>query len=205
MKRVSTVTVRKRIVTVFLFALLIFFIIDVRLGFVQFFLGDELVGQANDLWTRDIIFQPERGLILDSNGEALAENVTAPSIVIIPRQVKNPEDTAEKLAKVLNMDAEMVLEKITKMESSVNLRPEGIKITEKQEQNIRALNLDGVYLSKDSKRHYPFGDDLSHVLGFAGIDNQGLMGLELYYDDKLSGEKEVYHFIQMQKEDVLKH
>lgn len=189
MKRVSTVTVRKRIVTVFLFALFIFIIIDVRLGFVQFFLGDDLVGQANDLWTRDIIFQPERGLILDSNGEALAENVTAPSIVVIPRQLKNPEDTANKLANVLEMDPESVLEKITKMESSVNLRPEGIKITEQQEKNIRALNLDGVYLSKDSKRHYPFGDDLSHVLGFAGIDNQGLMGLELYYDEKLSGEK----------------
>lgn len=108
---------------------------------------------------------------------------------MIPRQLKNPEDTANKLANVLEMDPESVLEKITKMESSVNLRPEGIKITEQQEKNIRALNLDGVYLSKDSKRHYPFGDDLSHVLGFAGIDNQGLMGLELYYDEKLSGEK----------------
>ncbi|MFD1849148.1 stage V sporulation protein D [Oceanobacillus bengalensis] len=189
MKRVSTVTVRKRMVTVFLFAIIIFVIICARLGYVQFFLGDQLVGQANDLWTRDIKFQPERGLILDSNGEALAENVTAPSIVIVPRQITSPDDTANKLAEVLGMSSEEVMEIITKSASSVNIRPEGIKISEEQESAIRSLNLDGVYLAKDSKRHYPFGDDLSHVLGFAGIDNQGLMGLESYYDDKLSGEE----------------
>lgn len=87
------------------------------------------------------------------------------------------------------MDKDTVYKSITKNASSVNLRPEGIKISTEQEKAIRNLNLSGVYLSKDSKRHYPLGDDLSHVLGFAGIDNQGLMGLELYYDDKLSGEK----------------
>ncbi|RLL45233.1 stage V sporulation protein D [Oceanobacillus piezotolerans] len=189
MKRVSAVTVRKRIVTVFLFAILIFVIIDIRLGYVQFFLGDKLVGQATDLWTRDIVFEPERGLILDANGEALAENVTAPSIVVVPRQITNPDETAEKLAKVLEMSVEEMKGIITQSKSSVNIRPEGIKISPYQESAIRTLNMEGVYLSKDSRRHYPFGDDLSHVLGFAGIDNQGLMGLELFYDDMLSGEK----------------
>ncbi|WP_156290430.1 stage V sporulation protein D [Oceanobacillus salinisoli] len=189
MKRVSTVTVRKRIVTVFLFAILILAIIVIRLGYVQFFLGDELVGQATDLWTRDIVFEPERGLILDAEGEVLAENVTAPSIVVVPRQIEEPEDTASKLANILNMDKDQVFEQITKNASSANLRPEGIKISEEQEKAVRSANLSGVYLSKDSKRHYPLGDDLSHVLGFAGIDNQGLMGLELYYDEQLSGEE----------------
>ncbi|MFD1348806.1 stage V sporulation protein D [Oceanobacillus caeni] len=189
MKRVSTVTVRKRIVTVFLFAIFILTIIVIRLGYVQFFLSDELVGQATDLWTRDIVFEPERGLILDSEGEVLAENVTAPSVVVVPRQIEDADSTAEKIASILNMDKDTVYKFITKNASSVNLRPEGIKISTEQEKAIRNLNLSGVYLSKDSKRHYPLGDDLSHVLGFAGIDNQGLMGLELYYDDKLSGEK----------------
>ena len=139
MKRVSQVIVRKRIVTVFLFGLLIFLIIVIRLGYVQFFLGKELVGQANDLWTRDIIFEPERGLILDRNGDILAENVTAPSIVIIPRQITNPEDTAEKLAQILGMEANKVYASITKNTSSVNLRPEGIKITEAEEQAIPGI------------------------------------------------------------------
>ncbi|OZU90411.1 stage V sporulation protein D [Virgibacillus indicus] len=189
MKRVSTVTVRKRIVTVFLFGLLIFAIIDIRLGYVQFVIGEKLAGQANELWTRDIVFEPERGNILDRNGEILAENVTAPSVVVVPRQIKDPQKTAEKLAAILDVSVDKVYSDITKVAASVDIRPEGIKISEQQESDIRALNLDGVYLAKDSKRHYPNGKDLSHVLGFAGIDNQGLMGLELFYDEKLSGEE----------------
>ncbi|MFC2950200.1 stage V sporulation protein D [Virgibacillus sediminis] len=189
MKRVSTVTVKKRIVAVFLFGILIFSIIDIRLGYVQFVLGDELMSKANNLWTRDIVFEPERGNILDTNGEVLAENVTAPSIVAVPRQIENPEETARKLAEVLDMPREKVLETLTKNASSVNLRPQGIKISEEQEDLIRALNLNGIYLAKDSKRYYPYGDYLSHVLGFTGIDNQGLMGLELHYDEQLGGEE----------------
>ncbi|RDW18465.1 stage V sporulation protein D [Oceanobacillus arenosus] len=189
MKRVSTVVVRKRIVTVFLFGLLVLAIICVRLGYVQFVIGDRLMAEANELWTRDIVFEPERGHILDEEGEILAENVTAPSLVVVPRQIKNPEDTAQKLATVLDVSVDKIYKQITKASSSVNIRPEGIKISEEQELAIRTLNMDGVYLAKDSKRHYPYGDYLSHVLGFAGIDNQGLMGLELYYDEQLSGDK----------------
>jgi len=189
MKRVSTVTVRRRIVTVFLLAIVILAVIIVRLGYVQFFMGDELMSKANDLWTRDIEFEPERGNILDANGEILAENVTAPSIVVIPRQIENPEEAAGQLAEVLDSSFDEVYADITKNASSVSLRPEGIKISEEQEEAIRTLNMDGVYLAKDSKRHYPNGAYLSHVLGFAGIDNQGLMGLELNYDEYLSGEE----------------
>src|SRR5699024_5249042 len=67
--------------------------------------------------------------------------------------------------------------------------PEGKKISDEQEKALRTLNMPGVYLAKDSKRHYPYGESLAHVLGFTGIDNQGLMGLELYHDEKLKGEK----------------
>lgn len=189
MKRVSTVTVRKRIVAVFLFGLLFFAIIDFRLGYVQFVIGGELTEKATELWSRDIEFEPNRGLILDSNGIVLAENVSTPSVMVVPRQIKNPQDTAEKLAKVLNMPVEKAYEYVTQNERIVRFHPEGRKITEEQEKQIRELNLEGVYLAKDSKRHYPFESYLSHVLGFAGIDNQGLMGLELYYDELLSGEK----------------
>lgn len=189
MKRVSTVTVRKRLVAVFLFGLLFFVIIDARLGYVQFITGDKLLEKADASWSRDIVFQPERGLILDSEGEVLAENVTAPSVVVVPRQVENPEQTAERLAEILQAPTEEVLESITKSAMSTSIRPEGIKISKEQEQAIRQLKLAGVYLAKDSKRHYPFGNRLAHVLGFTGIDNQGLMGLELYHEEKLKGEK----------------
>ncbi|MDQ0273580.1 hypothetical protein [Cytobacillus purgationiresistens] len=187
MKRVSATTVKKRIITVFLLFLFILFIIIFRLGYVQFVLGDELSNEANELWTRDLVFAPERGMILDENGQALAENVTAPTVVVVPRQVINSEETAESLADILGAGYEEVYETITQQASSAMIRPHGIKISAEEEEAIRTLNFPGVYLTKDSKRHYPQGTYLSHVLGFAGIDNQGLMGLESFYDDKLKG------------------
>lgn len=189
MKRVSAVTVRKRIVTVFLFGLLCFAIIDLRLGYVQFVIGDELMEKANDSWSRNIVFEPERGKILDRNGVVLAGNVSAPSVIIVPKQIKNKQKVAGKIAKILNISEQKAYEYVTQKAVYTRVHPAGRKISEEQEKAFRKQNLDGVYLAKDSKRHYPFGDYLSHVLGFAGIDNQGLMGLELYYNDKLNGEE----------------
>jgi len=189
MKRVSSVTVRKRIIAAFLIGLLFFVIIDVRLGFVQFVMGDELMKLADESWSRDISFEPERGKILDRHGEVLAENVTAPSVIVVPKQVKNPQDTARKMADILDISEQDAYDYVTKDAVYTRIHPEGRKINDEQEEALRSLNLDGVYLAKDSKRHYPFNDYLSHVLGFAGIDNQGLMGLELFYNDKLNGEE----------------
>ncbi|TYS49992.1 stage V sporulation protein D [Bacillus infantis] len=186
--RVSNVTVRKRLTIALLAGILIFFIIDIRLGYVQFFLGSMLTDEAKELWSRDIPFEPERGEIVDRNGVALATNVSAPTVYVVPRQVKDPDDTAEKLAAILNMSEEKALQLITKQASSVKI-PEGRKISHEKATEIRAEGMAGVYIAEDSKRHYPFGNYLSHVLGFAGIDNQGLMGLELYYDKDLKGEK----------------
>lgn len=189
MKRVSAVTVRKRIVTVFLAGILLFTIIDVRLGYVQFVIGDELMKKADESWSRDITFEPERGKILDRNGEVLAGNVSAPSVIVVPKQIKNPQKAAGKIANILGISEKKAYEYVTKKEVYARIHPAGRKISEEQEKAFRTINLDGVYLAEDSKRHYPYGDYLSHVLGFAGIDNQGLMGLELYYNDKLNGDE----------------
>lgn len=186
--RVSNVTVRKRLTAALLVGFLIFFIIDVRLGYVQFFLGDWLTEGAENLWSREIPFEPERGEIIDRNGVALATNISAPTVYVFPRQVKDPAKTAEKLAAVLNASKEDIYKTITKNELNVRL-PAGRKISNEKAAEVRALNLSGVYIGEDSKRYYPFGDYLSHVLGFAGVDNQGLMGLELSYDKELSGER----------------
>ncbi|PAE26916.1 stage V sporulation protein D [Bacillus sp. 7894-2] len=186
--RVSNVTVRKRLTAALFVGILVFFIIDLRLGYVQFFLGNMLTDGAKELWSRDIPFEPERGEIVDRNGVPLATNVSAPTVYVVPRQIKDPADAAEKLAAVLNMSKEKAYELITKKASSVKI-PQGRKISHEKAKEIRALGIEGIYIGEDSKRHYPFGNYLSHVLGFAGIDNQGLMGLELYYDEKLKGKK----------------
>lgn len=187
--RVSQVTVRKRLLLVLMFGIMIFLIIDVRLGYVQFLLGDKLTLLAKDSWSRDIKFEPERGDILDRNGVELATNISAPSVIVIPRQIKNPAETTEKLANILNMPKEKLYKTITKATSMEKINPEGRKISHEKAKEIRALGLKGVYIAADSKRYYPFGSYLSHVLGFAGIDNQGLTGLELSYDQYLKGEK----------------
>lgn len=186
--RVSNVTVRKRLATVLLVGLFIFLIIDVRLGYVQFVLGSKLTDQAKDLWSRNIPFEAKRGEILDRNGVPLATNKSAPTVYAVPRQIENPAETAESLAKVLDMPKEKAYQHITK-QTSIERIPEGRKISHEKAKEIRKLNLKGVYIAEDSKRHYPFGNYLSHVLGFAGAYNQGLMGLELYYDKELSGEE----------------
>ncbi len=187
--RVSNVTVRKRLFFVFIGGLLIFSIIATRLGYVQFGMGDLLTERAKNSWSRDIPFEPKRGEILDRNGVALATNKSAPSVLVVPRQIKDPKEATEKLAPILKISEVKLYKILTKRSSMEHIRTEGIKITNEKAKQIRDLNIAGVYIAEDSKRYYPFGDYLSHVLGFAGIDNQGLNGLELYYDKQLSGEK----------------
>lgn len=188
LKRVSTVTVRKRLSFILIAGLFVFFIIDVRLGYVQFGMGKALTDLARDSWSRNIPFEPERGKIVDRNDVSIAENKSAPTVYVIPRQIEDPAGTAEKLAKVLEGSKEDIYQRVSK-NSSIERLPEGRKITFEKAKEVQALDLKGVYIAEDSKRHYPFGKYLSHVLGFTGIDNQGLAGLELYYDKELKGEK----------------
>ncbi|MBD8003932.1 stage V sporulation protein D [Bacillus norwichensis] len=188
MKRVSTVTVRKRLSYFLLIGLIVFLIIDMRLGYVQFVLGDDLTNRARDSWSRNIPFEPERGKITDRNGVPIAENKSAPTVYIIPRQIEDPATAAETLAPVLNVSKEKLYKHMTANSSSERI-PEGRKISYEKAREVRALDIKGVYIAEDSKRHYPFGRYLSHVLGFTGVDNQGLMGLELYYDKELQGKR----------------
>ncbi|MTH52633.1 stage V sporulation protein D [Bacillus mangrovi] len=187
--RVSHVTVRKRLAAVLLIGVLVFAVIDVRLGYVQFILGDKLTAGAKDLWSRNLPFEPERGEILDRNGVKLATNISAPTVYAVPRQIGNPAEAAAKLAQVLNMTEKKAYDFLTQNQMIVTIKPEGRKISHEKAGEVRALGIKGVYIGEDSKRYYPNGSYLSHVLGFAGIDNQGLLGLEGFYDEQLKGEK----------------
>ncbi|UCZ51830.1 stage V sporulation protein D [Bacillus shivajii] len=189
MKRVSNVTVRKRLIFALGVGLIVFFVMIIRLGFVQLVMGDELSNKAEDLWSRNIPFEAKRGEILDRNGVPLATNISAPSVLVVPRQISDPNTVAAELANVLRMDEQKVYGLVTKDSSIERINPEGRKISNELANEVRELKLEGVYIAEDNKRHYPFGNYLSHVLGFAGIDNQGLTGLELFYDERLSGEQ----------------
>ena len=185
--RVSAVTVRRRLIFILIAGMLIFGIFTARLAYVQFYMNGWLTRQALDSWSRQIPYEAERGDILDRNGEVLATNVSRPSVLVVPKQVRDPVKTAEKLARVLNASKEHIYQLITKKASTVYIKPEGRKISNEKAAEVRLLHLPGVFIAEDFKRHYPYGRFLSHVLGFAGVDNQGLIGLESYYDDLLKG------------------
>ncbi|EGK13127.1 stage V sporulation protein D [Kroppenstedtia eburnea] len=181
--------VRKRLFIALVVGLLLFVGLLTRLGYVQLVQGKWLNEKAQDLWTRDIPFEGKRGRILDRNGEVLAYNVSSPSVLAIPAQIKDPSRTARELARILVAPEEKIYRQITKRELIVRLNPYGRKISEDRARAIQDLRLPGITVAEDNKRHYPLGSLAAHVLGFAGIDNQGLAGLELIYDEKLRGTK----------------
>ncbi|SDB87528.1 stage V sporulation protein D (sporulation-specific penicillin-binding protein) [Pelagirhabdus alkalitolerans] len=184
----SMLTIKKRVVTVFLCVISIFMVIMMRLFYVQFFKFDALEELATESWTRNIPFEASRGIIYDTNNEVIVKNVSAPTLIIVPRQLNDTVKTAEKLAPILNMNVGD-LEQYMKRDTSMVRFQEGRKLTDEQAIAIQNLNLPGIYLAEDSKRHYPHSELLAHVLGFSGIDNQGLIGIEAVYDERLRGEQ----------------
>jgi len=187
--RVSNVTVRRRLIIALVVGIFLYGALGSRLAFVQLVNGHWLSEKAEELWSRDVPFQAKRGKILDRNGDVLAYNISAPSVLVFPSQVKNPEETAKKLANVLSASEEKIYKTITQRKLNVYIKPEGRKISNEKAREIQKLGLPGVMIAEDSKRHYPYGEFLSHVLGFSGIDNQGIVGSELIYDEILSGKE----------------
>lgn len=187
-KHVSTLFIKKRIRWTFLLCSAILLVMILRLAYVQFVLTGDITDKATESWLRDIVFQPERGEILDRQMQSLTKNVSAPSVIVIPRQIEDVPHTVQQLSSILQITEMKTKSYVTKHASSVSIHPEGRKITSEQEEKLMEANLPGVYLAKDSKRSYPYDHYLAHILGFTGIDNQGLMGLEQQYDDRLKGE-----------------
>ena len=166
----------------------LFFIIFIRIVYVQVFSYDKLKSLSDDLWSRNLPISAARGKILDRNGKVLADNITITSLVIIPNQIKEPEKVAKTISSILGTNYKDMLSHVTKKTSIERVHPEGRNLSFEVADKINSYNFDGVYLVKESKRYYPNKNMLSHVLGYTGIDNQGLSGIELLYDKYLTGE-----------------
>ena len=180
--------IHTRIRFFFLLILCISIIIVMRVFYIQVFEYDKLSSLAESLWSRKLPIGADRGEIYDRNGNVLATNLTTTSLVLIPNQISNKEEVARSLSDILGSDYEDMLAHVSKKTSIERVHPEGRQLSYDIASQIEALEYDGVYLVKESKRYYPYGDTLSHVLGYVGIDNQGLSGLELTYDEYLTGE-----------------
>ncbi len=166
----------------------VFIVVILKVFYIQVFEYDKLNSLASDLWSRNLPIEADRGKIYDRNGVVLADNVTTTSLVLIPNQIENKKYATEKLAEILNVSYDEMKEHVYKNTSIERVHPFGRRLDYKVAEKIEKLNLEGVYLVRESKRSYPYGSMLSHTLGFVGIDNQGLSGIELEYDDYLTGE-----------------
>lgn len=167
---------------------IIFIIIILKVFYIQVFEYDKLNDLASDLWSRNLPIEADRGKIYDRNGVVLADNVTTTSLVLIPNQIKDKKYATEKLSEILNVSYDTMRQHVYKNTSIERVHPFGRRLDYSVAKKIEALNIEGVYLVREAKRSYPYGTMLSHTLGFVGIDNQGLSGIELQYDDYLTGE-----------------
>ena len=159
-----------------------------KIVYVQVFSYDKLSSLSDDLWSRELPISASRGKILDRNGLVLADNITITSLIIIPNQVKDAEKVSKVLSEILGTSYENMYAHVTKKTSIERVHPEGRNLSFEIADKINSYSFDGVYLVKESKRYYPNKNMLSHVLGYTGVDNQGLSGIELLYDEYLTGE-----------------
>ena len=166
---------------------ILFLAVIFKLCYSQIISYNDLINLATELWERSFPIEASRGIIYDSNGNSIAVNIPVTSIAVIPAQINDKEYTARKLSEILDVKYETIYSKISKKASIVRLQPEGRQISEEAAKRIKDNNLKGVYLIQDSKRYYPYEDNLAQTLGFCGIDNQGLAGIEAYYDSLLKG------------------
>ncbi|SHM06598.1 stage V sporulation protein D (sporulation-specific penicillin-binding protein) [Caldanaerovirga acetigignens] len=180
--------VKKRLV----FLLLICFALNIaivgRVFYIQFVRGDELRSKAKKQWTRDSPVEPKRGTIYDRNMNPLAISASVKSVMASPPDIEDVEKTASLLSPVLNIDKEVLIKTLEeakkKKRGSIFIKR---KITDEEAEAVRTLKLKGIYFTEESKRFYPEKNLASHVLGFTGIDSQGLDGVELIYDKYLRG------------------
>lgn len=180
--------INKRIKIMLLLFGFVLLMVILKVFYVQVFDYKKLSNLASDLWSRNLPIEASRGRILDRNGVVLADNVTTTSLVLVPNQIKNKKEVCEKLAEILNVSYDEMKKHVFKNTSIERVHPIGRRLSYEIADKIETLQFDGVYLLKEAKRYYPYKTLLAHVLGYVGIDNQGLSGLELQYDKYLTGE-----------------
>ena len=175
---------KKKILVVFVCAALILCALIGRLVWLMIFDAEYYQELAQDLHEREREIKAARGEIVDRNGVVLATNRTVCTISVIHSQVGDPERVIEVLSSELEMEESEVREKVEKVSSMERIRT---NVDKETGDRIRDYDLAGVKVDEDYKRYYPFNDLASRVLGFTGGDNQGIIGLEVKYEDYLKG------------------
>ena len=176
---------KKKSWTVFLCCVLIMAGLIGRLAYLMCFCSERYYDRAEELHERERDIKATRGLILDARGKVLASNRTVCTVSVIHSQIRDPEKIIRILAEKLGMKEEDVRKRVEKISSIERIKTNVDKSTGDA---IREYRLDGVKVDEDYKRYYPYGSLASRVLGFTGGDNQGIIGLEVKYDEILKGK-----------------
>lgn len=186
-------SLQKRIKAILLVLLLLVCTLGVRLFIVQILNGNKLQIKATDQWTRDLKLTAPRGTFFDTTGDTLAVSYTTYDVYVRGREVKNTETTAQILSKLLNLDYESTLLKVSKKNVSEVLLK--LQVDADIAEKIYDSKLDGIYLTENVGRYYVYGNMLTQLLGFSSVDNVGQAGLEAYLNKYLVG-KDGASFVQ---------
>ncbi len=178
--------IHTRIRFVVLVVIIILLLVIGKVFYIQVFSYNKLSKITEDLWSRKMTINAPRGDIVDRNGKVLATSIVTTTIYVVPNQIKDKEKVSQDIATILNCDYDDVYKYVSK-NSSMEIIRKGMDLDSETADKIDKLGYDGVYLVVDSKRYYPYGETLAHIIGFVGSDNQGLSGLELTYDKYLKG------------------
>ncbi len=176
---------KKKILVVFIVAAVIILALVGRLVYLMVFDAEYYQKKAEDLHERERDIKAARGEILDARGTVLATNKTVCTISVIHSQIREPEKVIKTLAQALEMDEETVRKRVEKVSSMERIKT---NVDKETGDNIRNMELDGVKVDEDFKRYYPYNELASKVLGFTGGDNQGIIGLEVKYEEYLKGK-----------------
>ena len=181
-----SVWVKKRLFFALFCVVLWGILLIIRVCYIQTVKAEDLQKMAYEQQTRDRLITAKRGSLLDRNGEEIAATQSVCAVSVIHNQLENKEQAASFLSRKLNLDYDYVLKKVSKKVALVRIKK---RVDEKAAQEIRQANIKGIVVDEDVERVYPFGNLASHVIGFVGGDNQGIIGLESKYEKYLSGKE----------------
>ena len=173
-----------RLLQFFVIAMLLVSVMIVRLFYIMVFESKYYGDKAVALQERERSIKAPRGLIYDRNGVVIAGNKAVCSISVIHSQITDEEAVIRELSERLDMDESVIRKKVEKVSSREKIKS---NVEKEIADEIRDLDLDGVMIDDDYKRYYPYSELASKVIGFTGADNQGIVGIEVFYDDVLMG------------------
>lgn len=176
---------RSKTVVIFFACLAVFIGLIARLSYLMIFQSEYYTQKAKELHERERSIKAARGRIVDANGKILADNKTVCTISVIHNQLTDPEEVIDVLCRELGLSEEYVRKRVEKYSSIEKIKS---NVDKSVGDAIRAYDLDGVKVDEDYKRYYPYDSLASKVLGFTGGDNQGIIGLEVIYEEYLQGE-----------------